>query len=150
MSHIVPIEKINQFLPQDKLGLNTAIDSETGVAVDHSKVADFEETARDIVFGQLGALYNTNEWSDGPTSAPSLVRNILGMLVAGWVYDRQFSEEATNAGGYGQRRVREAYGLMNSILDGTIDLIGFDQLVNPAREASVHESEPVFVMDEAF
>lgn len=149
MSHIVPIEKVNQFLPQEKLGLDTSIDSESGFPVDHHKIEDFEETARDVVYGQLGALYNTDGWVD-PVNTPSMVVNILGMLVAGWVYDRQFSEEATNAGGYGQRRVREAYGLMNSILDGTIDLIGFDQIVDPVREASVYESEPVFVMDEAF
>ena len=149
MSHIVPIEKINQFLPQEKLGLDTSVDSDSGLPVDHPKVADFEETARDVVHGQLRVLYEVDGWVD-PASTPSMVVNILGMLVAGWVYDRQFSEEATNAGGYGQRRVREAYGLMNSILDGTIDLIGFEQIFDPTRGASVYESEPVFIMDEAF
>lgn len=151
MSHIVSIDKINQFLPREKLGLDTSTDSTTGQAADHDVISDLEETARDIVFSKLATEYDVSDWSNGPTSPPSLVRNILGLLVAGWVYDRQFSEETTEGQSYGQRRVREAYALLDELLDGVLVLDGVDRLDADAEpDASILETAPVFTMGEQF
>jgi hypothetical protein len=145
MSHIIPFEKINQFLPVDKLSLNASIPENETYPVDHYKVEDLEATARDIVFGNLAETYDVTDWSNGPTSMPSIVRNILGMLVAGWVYDRQFAEEGLQGTSYGQRRIREAYGIMNSLMDGTIT-INEDLLVLPHKEPSTLETDPIFTV----
>jgi hypothetical protein len=149
MSHIIPILKINQFLPIDKLSLDTTVDVDTQLPVDHDKIADLESTARDIVFGNLAETYDVNDWYGGPTSPPSIVRNVLGMLVAGWVYDRQFSEEAATGNSYGQRRIREAYGIMQSIMDGTITF-GEEMLDLPHRTGGVLETDPMFTIGEQF
>jgi hypothetical protein len=149
MSHIVPIEKINQFLPIEKLELDTTLEAETEFPVDHYKISDLEETARDNVFARLATVYDVDGWSS-PNQRPSLVTNILGLLIAGWVYDRQFSEESTSAGGYGQRRVREAWALVDELLAGTL-IIEEDRLdIDDLGEASVLETEPVFTMGEQF
>lgn len=137
MSHVVALEKVNQFLPHEKMEV-----------VKHSDVNDLEETARDIVFGKLALYYDTPTWTT-PATTPSMVNNILGLLVAGWVYDRQFSEEAAEGGSYGSRRVEEAYRLLEGILAGEYD-IG-DMLPTATGGApSVLETEPLFAMGEAF
>lgn len=149
MSHVVPINKVNQFLPQDKLELDDTVVAGENLPADHDKFNDLEETARDIVFGRLGVYYDTSTWAD-PASTPSMVMNILGMLVAGWVYDRQFSEEATEGGSYGSRRVAEAYRLLEGVIAGEYS-IGVDLLVDATAGApSYLASDPTFEMGEAF
>lgn len=150
MSHVIPISKVNQFLPHNKLELDETISAQTGLPVDHDKIADLEETARAIVLGQLQVRYDTTGWL-APTApnqpvGPGLVLSATGMLVAGWVYDRQFSEEAIEGSSYGARKVREAYALLSGILSGTYD-IGEEILVDPAGEPSVFVSDPVFTMN---
>lgn len=151
MSHVIPIAKVNQFLPNEKLSLDVTIDVGTGLPVDHALIADLEETGRDIVHGRIAATYDTTLWVD-PASTPTLVTNIVGMMVAGWVYDRQFSEEAATGDSYGQRRLLEAYALLEAVVDGTYVLDDVTPVVDGTAtgEPSVLESEPVFVMGEPF
>lgn len=150
MSHIIPIEKINQFLPHEKLELDTTIPEGEVYPVDHGKISDLEETARDNVFAKLAIVFDTSTWSD-PSQRPSLITNILGLMVAGWVYDRQFSEETTEGSSYGQRRVREAWALINELVEGTLVLDDVDRLDDgTSAGASILETEPVFVMGEQF
>jgi hypothetical protein len=139
MSHVVPLSKINQFLPVNKLQVPTA---------DHDDIVkDLEETARDIVVAKLSELYDTSGWS---VNKPSLVSTIIGMLTAGWIYDRQFSEEVADRESYGSRRVREAYALLEGIISGAIVLDGVPQLKSPTGDPSTLETEPVFEMETVF
>jgi hypothetical protein len=150
MSHVIPISKVNQFLPQNKLELNTSI-GQGGLPLDHGKIADFEETARGIILSQLRPLYDTTDWLV-PTApnqlspAPELVHTIAGMLVAGWVYDRQFGDHTVEGDSYGARKVREAYALLAGIVDGTYELEA-EQLLDNYGLPLVLETEPYFTMD---
>lgn len=146
MSHVIPLEKVNQFLPNQKLELD--LTDVGGVAADHGLVDDLEETARDIVVGRLSTVYDTSTWA--PLAYPSLVTNIMGLLVAGWVYDRQFSEEVADGGSYGTRRVKEAYSLLDGLIGG---LYAIEDLVITDDTSGLPvglESDPVFEMGSAF
>lgn len=150
MSHVIPIDKINQFLPHEKLDLDTTIDPATDLPVDHGKINDLEETARDNVFAKLAVVFDTSTWME-PSQRPSLINNILGLMVAGWVYDRQFSEESTEGSSYGHRRVQEAWDLIDALIEGTLVIDDVDRLDDDLPgAASVLETEPVFVMGEQF
>ncbi len=150
MSHVIPISKINQFLPREKLDLNENVPQGEQYPEDHHLISDLEETARDIVLGLLAETYDVSTWSNGPTSAPTMIRNIIGLLVAGWVYDRQFSEYAEQGTTYGQRRVDEAYALIQQLVDGTIVIPGTDAIFDESKKASTLETEPVFTMGTQF
>jgi hypothetical protein len=152
MSHVIPISKVNQFLPVNKLELDTS-GGAGGLPVDHPKIADFEETARGIILSKLRPLYDTTGWlvptaPNQLSSAPELVHTIAGMLVAGWVYDRQFADQVTEGDSYGARKVREAYALLAGIVDGTYDLdVDLLPELDTVGFPLVHETEPVFTMD---
>lgn len=142
MSHIIPIKKINQFLPLNKLELH---DPTQGSSTDHSKVQDLEESARDIVLAKLSYRIDTSNWFSA-IDPPDLVINIMGMLVAGWVYDRQFAEESTEGATYGRHKEAEAYRLLEGILDGRYKLEGTLYLDDPDRLPSTYDTDPIFTM----
>ena len=144
MAHIIPIAKINQFLPLDKLELH---DPAHGNSTDHSRIQDLEESARDIVIAKLSYHLNTSNWFD-PVDPPDLIINIMGMLVAGWVYDRQFAEESTEGATYGKHKEAEAYRLLEGILEGKYKLHGALYLDDETRVPSTYESDPIFTMDQ--
>jgi len=140
MSHIVSLSKINQFLPKNKLELTSG---------DHNLVTDLEETARDIVVSKLGYRIDTTVWFN-PVDPPDLIYNIMGMLIAGWVHDRQFAEEAVRGATYGMRKESEAYRLMEGILSGEYKLAGADYIDDPDRVPSVYESDPLFEVERRY
>jgi len=144
MSHIIPIAKINQFLPLNKLELH---DPSQGNSNDHSKIMDLEESARDIVIAKLSYQLDTTSWFD-PIEPPNLVVNITGMLIAGWVYDRQFAEESTDGTSYGKHKEAEAYRLLEGILNGVYKLPGAIYLDDPDRVPSTIETDPIFTMEQ--
>jgi hypothetical protein len=141
MSHIIPLGKINQFLPKEKLQVPPGNDAHD------TWVSDLEESAWDLVRAKLGVLYDTTAWTGQYLDTPRLVVSITGMLTAGWLYDRQFSEEAAQGASYGSRRVEEAYALLDGILDGLYS-IDVEVIDDPLGTPSVFESEPVFKMGE--
>lgn len=155
MSHIIPIKKINQFLPHYKWGLDETLDQNTDLPIDHDKIAGLEETARDIVLAKFRPYYDTGDWfppvDQSPVSTtPSLVLNIAAMLVAGWAYDRQFSEQVVEGNEpYGARKVREAYALIEGIVNGEYDL-DVPQIIDSNDLPTVLETEPQFIMEERF
>lgn len=144
MAHIIPIKKINQFLPINKLELH---DPSQGSSTDHSKVLDLEESARDIVLAKLSYHIDTSNWFS-VIDPPDLVINIMGMLVAGWVYDRQFAEESTEGATYGKHKEAEAYRLLEGILNGLYKVQGAIYLDDPDRLPSTHDTEATFTMSQ--
>lgn len=138
MSHVVSLGEINQFLPHTKLDTD-----------DHTDVRELEDTAKGQVFARLSGLYDTSTWA-GPDSTPVLVRSIISLLVAGRVYNRQFAEESADGNSYGQRRIDEAYMLLEGIIEGHYDLDDASLVSPTAGLPSVEESEPIFEMGRAF
>lgn len=147
---IIPLAKINQFLPQEKLELSAA-------DADSYNVPDLERTAWDIVTAKLHG-FDQSEWSLPATeqetaSVPSIIENVLGMLVAAWIYQRQFSEEASeNEFNYGHKLEADAYRLLEGIINE--DLVLGDVVVNETDAEfdapSVYETEPVFTIGAQF
>jgi len=148
MAHIIPIKKINQFLPKEKLELSSTLVD--GQPADHHLVDDLEETGRGIILGKLSNEYHVEGWleTDGPYETPALVESILAMLVAGWVYDRQFASEVEDGLSYGGRKVREAYALLDRILAAEFVLEGAILIERDDDLPSTLITEPIFRMAE--
>jgi hypothetical protein len=136
-AQVVTLNEINQFLPLNKYQVDNLGD-----------VADLHRSAISIVFGYLKGTYNVSTWTDS-TTTPPLVKTIISLWLAGNVYNRQFAEEETRGLPYGQRRINEAYALLNAILEGVYD-IGEQVIVDPSRLPSVFEVDPVFEMEQGF
>jgi len=146
---IVPVDKVNQFLPNDKLELDTNVSGSTGQPFGYALIDDLAATARDIIKSKLALRYNTQGWFDGNT--PSLIMNIAGMLVAGWVYDRQYAEEAIEGSSYGTRLIERAYELLETTLSGGMVVADAVFATNvAAQSATYEETEPAFVTTERF
>lgn len=149
MATIIPIHFINQFLPNDKLELDSTIDGATGDPVDWPLVAELAVTARDIVVSKTSVRYNTSTWFISDT--PSLMMNIAGMLVAGWVYNRQFSEEAVESSTYGNQLIEQAYRMLDNALGGSLVVEGADFTTDTVTQSATFEpTEPNFLITERF
>lgn len=146
---MITLKVINQFLPNDKLELNDELDPITGEPVDWPLVEELVTTASDVIVSKLGVRFNTSTWFVVET--PSIVRNIAGMLVAGWVYNRQFSEEAIESSSYGNALIEHAYKLLDSALGGTLVIDGATLATSTSTQsASFEATEPAFLIDERF
>jgi hypothetical protein len=149
MATIIPIATINQFLPNEKLELDESISGSTGDPIGYELVRELAETARDIVKGKMSGRYNTGTWFAGDT--PSLMMNIAAMFVAGWVYDRQFAEEATEGSSYGIRLVERAYRLLDEALGGGLVVAGALFATEAVTQSATYEeTEPTFVVAERY
>lgn len=136
-SEVVTLNEINQFLPLHKYQVAQLSD-----------VAELHKSAIDIAFGMLRTRYDISSWTDSG-STPGIVKTAISLWVSGNVYNRQFAEEETRGFSYGQLRIREAYALLQAILEGVYG-IDEDIIVDPLGIPSVHETEPVFEMDRSW
>lgn len=151
MATIIPVATINQFLPNEKLELDESISGATGDPIGYELVRELAVTARDIVKSKLAVRYQTNTWFAGDGSTPSLMMNIAAMLVAGWVYDRQFAEEAIEGSSYGTRLIERAYSLLDDALGGEFviaDAIYTTDLYT--QSATYEETDPTFIVAERY
>lgn len=83
------------------------------------------ESARLIALGKLSSVYDTTTWVDTGTT-PRLVRAAISMLVAAWEYQRAYGEEEDST--YGRRRERQAYDLLDGIVNGDITLEEYPEI----------------------
>lgn len=122
MADFVSLAEIQQWLETTKLTL-AAID------------ANLEATAKEIVFSAIGTVYDTTTWVDA-ASTPPLVRKIISMMIAGWTYERQYSEDiADEQRSWGARLVDMANSLLTGLADRSIDITGV---------VTTSSQEPVF------
>lgn len=91
-----------------------------------------DATARDEVFGALSNVYDVTGWVDTATT-PSLVRRIMAMLIAAYLYRRQYSEDSDENPGYAVWLEGKAMALLAGVMDGSIDLTDVD--VDPSTTA---------------
>jgi hypothetical protein len=75
------------------------------------------------VFSKLYSVYSDamDDWTD-ETTTPALVRAVIGMRVAGYIYIRQYAEEASTWASYGQYLLRESEKWLDDILRGALDI----------------------------
>jgi len=112
---VVYINEVQQWLERTKLDLGGG----PGFPADYQ---DLENAAKQQVFGEVSQLYDTSAWIDA-ASTPKLIRQVVSLFVAGWIYDRAYSEE-DNSGGptYGTKLEGMALTLLAGIADGTTQL----------------------------
>lgn len=143
MAHIVPLGKINQFLADNKLDIE-----------DHADVQDLEETAASWVIGKLSKRYNVDGWDTlpDPDERPPLVVSTIGMLTAGYAYNRLFAEDTATGVTYGDKLKQEAMALIEQILNEEIPLTGVDltDLDTTPGNPGYLEVDPVFSMGTSF
>jgi hypothetical protein len=82
---------------------------------------ELEATARTMVFGKVGATYDTTGWTD-ETDTPKLVRSIIAMYVAAWTYNRQYSEEDPDGSGYAKWLIGMADQALEGVASGNVNL----------------------------
>lgn len=153
MSHIVTVERVNQFLPQDKLEITLAADE---TLHDYYSAEQLENTIWDIALAKLYA-FDTSTWTDTngvpvPTEVPSLILDIVSMWVAGAIYNKQFSEESTDTGdSYGTKLKKDALALLDGIIEGILkveELVYVDDA--GVGQPSTLVTEPAFTMDTVY
>lgn len=78
------------------------------------------------VLGKLGQTFSANVplWVDS-TTTPQIVRQVIAMYYASWIYDRAFSEVETNEAvtSYGAVLRTWATSLLNSIITGSVEIL---------------------------
>jgi len=75
------------------------------------------------VFSRLRAVFDTSTWVDNATT-PKLVKSICAMLIAAWIYDRVYSENAEleETATYAELLRRTAEANIQMLLSGMIVL----------------------------
>lgn len=151
MPHIVDEARVNQFLPSEKLEIPTDTLHST------YNGQELENTIWGIVRAKLAAFDIAN-WVNAsgtpvPSNVPKLILDIMGMWIAGTIYNKQFSEEASDTGtSYGTMLKNDAMALLDSIVEGTIaidSIVVTDEHVS-LGSPSVLETEPMFSLGTQF
>lgn len=75
------------------------------------------------VFGALSSAYpdNVTAWTTA-ANTPVIVKKIVSMMIAGWMYLRAYSE-TDDGNPYGYRLIDAANTLLKSIIEGNIDIV---------------------------
>jgi hypothetical protein len=78
------------------------------------------------VLGRLSSTYSkyVPTWTDS-TNTPQVVKQVIAMYYAGWMYDRAFSEVETGEGNssYGALLRRWASNLLQDIIRGAVSIV---------------------------
>lgn len=82
------------------------------------------------VLTKINTVYDTTTWVD-PASTPALIRVIITKLYAGWIYDRAYSENQSEANPYAAMLKENAGMLLQGLIDGTIELPGVTPTSSP-------------------
>lgn len=150
MSHIVSEERVNQFLPTEKLSIPT------GQLHSNYSGQELETTIWDIATAKLWE-YNLTAWTNNgtpvPAQVPKLVLDAMAMWVAGAIYNKQYSELSTDTEkSYGTMLKNDAIALIDSIVSGAIviDAIVPETEDDELRQPSTLETDPLFTVGEAF
>jgi hypothetical protein len=105
----IDASQVQQWLETTKLGVDQ-VDT------------DLEESASTYVFGRISDVTDSTSWVDA-ASTPALIRVIISMLVAAWMYERTYSESTSDQPSWGQRLQRMVERILDGIANGTIGLI---------------------------
>lgn len=104
MATLVTEELVQQWFEETKLHVERVPD-------------ELDQTARDVVFGRVSQVYDVSTWVDSVTT-PSLIQRICSMLIAAWMYERQYSEDLPiDATNWGVKLETWANSLMQQIVD---------------------------------
>jgi len=130
-------QEVNAYLPKDKWQVD----------LDEFNEPDLEANAVGQVLGKLSFVYNVDDWRN--VEAPALVRQVIAMHMAAWIYARQFGEDTANVNSYASWLLRQAQVLLDAILSGTVvleeDVIVFDE-----DQGAAVSGPPIFTTGRVF
>lgn len=112
MASLAELTDINVHLPEDKLVVLDADDSELQL--------DAERTVKARLSGTFSPV-TLASWTDS-TNTPATIKEIIGKLIAAKVYARAFSSEVGGVPEYAQWLYDQAMDLLDGIILGTITL----------------------------
>lgn len=123
---VIALADVQQWLEPTKLTL-TELDSK------------LEASARAIAFSIVGEKYSTITWVDVAT-APASIRACISLLVAGWIYQRQYSQnnETTK---YGLNLERKAMRWLEDLAAGTLSLTGIPDELTSAQQVAFYPND---------
>ena len=90
-----------------------------------------EEVAKTEIFSAVALQYVTTGWIDESTT-PLLIRQLIGMQVAAWLYRRAYSETELASPNYADILEQHIASIIAGIIMGTIDLIDVPGVVGVA------------------
>jgi hypothetical protein len=92
--------------------------------------AELEATAWARVASALDTRFDTSTWLTAETT-PQLVRGVVSMFIAAWVYKRAFAESSVDvAGTYGTGLESSAMSLLGGLVDGSTSLPGYEEVAS--------------------
>ena len=96
----------------------------TKIQVSSADYDELEDVARTQVYASIGALgVDTTTWTTA-AATPELVRKVVAMLTASWLYARLYSEDVNGVPAYSVWLESRANGLIASLIAGDIDIDG--------------------------
>lgn len=96
-----------------KLDLGSQLDGELEVQIASHVVA------------RIATVYDTSSWTTS-TSTPQIVKTIIAMSYAAWMYDRLYSDDNDDTNAYADKLRATADAMLANILDGTTEIPGID------------------------
>ena len=133
---IVSLADINQFLP-DRLKLDSV-----------SGITTLATSAKSHVYSKVALAYDTTSWTD-ETNTPDLIRSLISMFIAAWLYNKEYADGATEAGSYGRWLYNQAEVIRNGLYNGTLIIEDVDPKFD-RTQPGVFETDPVFEMGRIF
>lgn len=133
---LISLGDANAHLPTDKWELEE---------LDADLVSQLEQH----VLIKLADSYDVSSWTD-VSNTPLLVRSLIGMYVAGHAYNRQFADEAADAGSYGSWLLSRADNVLVSLYEGIVSLVDEPQAFSRTTAEIGQFHEPKFVIGEVF
>lgn len=81
---------------------------------------ELESSQSTQVLARVSQIYDVTSWVS-PSTTPSLIRKIIGMLYTGWYFQRTYSEDE-NVSTYGLLLINQAEELILGIISGSVTL----------------------------
>jgi hypothetical protein len=113
---------------------------------------ELEASARDIVFTTVSRAYGVTTWLDS-ASTPSLIRKVMSMLVASWMYHRAFANDSDRELAWAVKLESMAMLAMTGIVSGAFDLPEVEGLVGSSLGPTFWPDSstlPKFTMEDIF
>jgi hypothetical protein len=84
---------------------------------------ELETQISSVVLAKIGTTYDVSTWVTALTT-PKIVRTIIAMYYAAWMYDKLFSDDNGDANQYAEKLRAAADDMLSNILDGTTEIPG--------------------------
>lgn len=88
-----------------------------------------------IVMSKLEAGFDISTWVD-PTTTPEIIKSVIAMEYASFLYDKQYSEDSDDSNAWAARLDMMANDLIDGMLAGSVVIDGYVQAEEHSDPAS--------------